>query len=238
MKILQLSIPLICTFILVISIMQTASAQISNDSHQLTTFGSESSHVNYFSNSEFQIYKIKEKHYEFFLPYSVSNAEIENMIMDCPSLSMVINIKSVSEDGKLTISIPRSLLDAKLGSMDDFFFVLSNGFEVNYTEIEKNTVARTLHIPLALDTKIIEILATNVGQFPEPYPCGIGNPEKSSYYHLMSPLKQIKSGILAGQVQCKEDLKLVIRYQDGMPLCVKPDHVPKLKLRFHLLIPS
>lgn len=44
------------------------------------------------------------------------------------------------------------------------------------------------------------------------------------------PLKQIKSGTLAKDVQCKEGLQLVIKAEDGSPACVKSSSVAKLVL--------
>ena len=43
-----------------------------------------------------------------------------------------------------------------------------------------------------------------------------------------SPLKQIKSGTLAKDVQCRADLQLVIKADDNSPACVKPSSVAKL----------
>ena len=45
-----------------------------------------------------------------------------------------------------------------------------------------------------------------------------------------SPLKQIKSGTLAKDVQCRADLQLVIKAEDNSPACVKPSSVAKLVL--------
>jgi hypothetical protein len=43
-----------------------------------------------------------------------------------------------------------------------------------------------------------------------------------------SPLKQFKSGILAQDVQCNNDLRLVIKLQDNSPRCVKPSSIARL----------
>src|SRR5437867_684536 len=45
------------------------------------------------------------------------------------------------------------------------------------------------------------------------------------------PLKQFKSGIAIKDIQCKQDLLLVIRSGDGSPVCVKPDTAQKLVQR-------
>src|SRR2546427_2743533 len=84
-----------------------------------TSFAFESTSTNYFSNHNFQIYKIKEKHYEFFLPYNITSSKIQNMTVDCPSQSMIINLAPVNTNGTLTVSLPRSLLDVKTQTGDD-----------------------------------------------------------------------------------------------------------------------
>jgi len=48
---------------------------------------------------------------------------------------------------------------------------------------------------------------------------------------ILAPLKQIKSGIIANNVQCNTDLVLVIKTEDGSPACVKSDSATKLLAR-------
>lgn len=45
---------------------------------------------------------------------------------------------------------------------------------------------------------------------------------------VISPLKQFKSGIPAEDVQCKQDLQLILKAKDGSPACVKPETKEKL----------
>lgn len=44
----------------------------------------------------------------------------------------------------------------------------------------------------------------------------------------LPPLKQFKSGISAEDVECKQDLQLVIKSTNGLPACVKQESVAKL----------
>lgn len=48
---------------------------------------------------------------------------------------------------------------------------------------------------------------------------------------LLSPLKQIKLGIIPQDVKCKVDLVLIIKKENGLPACVRPDTVIKLVIR-------
>ena len=48
--------------------------------------------------------------------------------------------------GELSITLPRTTIDAKIGDADDDFFVLVDGNEVNFEETT-TTTDRTLKIP-------------------------------------------------------------------------------------------
>ncbi|MCH9659091.1 hypothetical protein K0U27_10490 [archaeon] len=54
---------------------------------------------------------------------------------------------------------------------------------------------------------------------------------------LVSPLKQFKSGITIDEIQCRESLTLVTK-NDGSPVCVKEQTVPKLIERGWLFVPD
>lgn len=47
-------------------------------------------------------------------------------------------------------------------------------------------------------------------------------------FMVSSPLKQFKSGILPQDIKCNNGLQLVIKSEDGSPVCVKPDTAQKL----------
>lgn len=196
-----------------------------------TIFALEPKHADYFSNSDFEIYNINEQRHTFFIPYSISNSKINNITMDCPSRAMVIDIDPAKEAGTLTIAIPRTLLDSRYGLNDDSFLILVDGQEIEYSEIEKNTEARVLKILFFENSSQIEfIVATLISQSNDPLkfaPCGKAGPEESSFYQVLSPLKQFKSGIPIDEIQCKEFLILVTK-NDGSPACVKSETKAKL----------
>ncbi len=45
---------------------------------------------------------------------------------------------------------------------------------------------------------------------------------------LLSPLKQLKSGVLAKDIACNQVFQLILKAEDGSPACVKPDTFQKL----------
>ncbi len=57
--------------------------------------------------------------------------------------------------------IPRTLLDAKFDSSDDIFFILVDGFETDYVEIETTSSSRTLVIPFFGGDSVIDIIGTD-----------------------------------------------------------------------------
>ena len=56
----------------------------------------------------------------------------------------------------------------------------------------------------------------------------ISNQSAPTTPSILSPLTQVKSGIAASDVKCKQGLQLVIKAEDGSPACVMPDTATKL----------
>ena len=51
--------------------------------------------------------------------------------------------------------------------------------------------------------------------------------EENQIANSLSPLKQFKSGVAIDEIQCRNSLTLVVKY-DGAPACVKEESIPKL----------
>lgn len=94
------------------------------------------------------------------LEYSIEGAEFLS-ITEIPD-AMTLNIAILeAQKGVLEITIPRALFDATIGGEDDDFFVVVDGFEVDFTE-NGNSVERTLTIQFEKGARMIEI----IGPFP------------------------------------------------------------------------
>jgi len=97
-------------------------------------------------------------------PYSVgfqiTGGNILNIMPDVDAASLIIQIETTG-DGQLTITLPRSLMDATIGDQDDEFFVLIDGEEVDFDEKSTET-DRTLTIDFYDGTEEIEIIGTFV----------------------------------------------------------------------------
>jgi len=94
------------------------------------------------------------------ITYKISSGQITNSKIDEGTTSIILNLINV-KDGQLSIKIPRELLDAKIGTRDDNFFVLVNGKEIDYSE-SKNTRERILIIPFGTGTEEIEIIGSKI----------------------------------------------------------------------------
>ncbi|MDC6463610.1 PEFG-CTERM sorting domain-containing protein [Nitrosopumilus sp.] len=92
--------------------------------------------------------------------YEIVNGELINVIPDMDAVSLLVHIES-TDDGSITLTIPRSVLDATINNGDDQFFVLVDGEEVDFEEIITST-DRTLTINFLAGTEEIEIIGTFV----------------------------------------------------------------------------
>ena len=94
------------------------------------------------------------------ISYEITNGKVINSIPDLDAVSLLLYIES-TDDGSITLTIPRSVLDATINSEDDQFFVLVDGEEVDFEEIATST-ERTLIINFLAGAEEIEIIGTFV----------------------------------------------------------------------------
>jgi len=92
--------------------------------------------------------------------YEITGGKLLGIIPDVDSNSLIIYIDA-TDDGSLTLTIPRSVMDATINGGDDDFFVLIDGEEVDFDEITTST-DRTLTIAFSAGAEEIEIIGTFV----------------------------------------------------------------------------
>ena len=92
--------------------------------------------------------------------YKITGGKLLSIMPDVESNSLIVSI-SASSDGSLTLTIPRSILDATINGEDDDFFVLIDGEEVDFDETTTST-DRTLTIAFPAGAEEIEIIGTFV----------------------------------------------------------------------------
>ena len=94
------------------------------------------------------------------ISYEITNAKLLNVIPDLDAVSLLIFIET-TDAGSITLTIPRTVLDASINGGDDEFFVLIDGEEVDFEEI-RTSDTRTLSIDFLAGTEQIEIIGTFV----------------------------------------------------------------------------
>ncbi|QLH06062.1 PEFG-CTERM sorting domain-containing protein [Nitrosopumilus ureiphilus] len=92
--------------------------------------------------------------------YEITGGKLLSIIPDVESNSLIVSIDATS-DGSLTLTIPRSVLDATMDGKDDVFFVLIDGEEVDFDETTSAT-NRVLTIAFPAGAEEIEIIGTFV----------------------------------------------------------------------------
>jgi predicted secreted protein with PEFG-CTERM motif len=103
---------------------------------------------------------IKVLNTDIMMKYEITNGKVVGIFPDVNANSLVVKT-DINSAGDLTLELPRSLIDAKIGNSDDIFFTLVDGEEVDYEESMTDT-HRTLTIPFTEDTEEIEIIGTFV----------------------------------------------------------------------------
>ena len=201
------------------------------------TLPSESSHVaiegpcsKVLSNPEHQVYAVKVKSHEFSIPYRITDSVLEKITEDCDSAALIVQLEQTGSKATLAIDIPSTLLDVQPDKREnrDNLFTIVDGQEVEHHQIHSSSESRSFLIQIPPGGKVLEIIASSVGMFPEPVTCGIADSADSFYHQLLFPLQQYKNGVHRSEIICRDGLELTIKHNDLTPVCVKPETKAKL----------
>lgn len=96
----------------------------------------------------------------YITPHHITGGKILAIHANTQSRSIIIDIQSTN-NGSLTITLPRILIDAKTNGEASHFVVLANKHGTNYREVIGDTY-RTLTIPFPPETKSITITGTQI----------------------------------------------------------------------------
>src|SRR3972149_4827632 len=96
---------------------------------------------------------------KFYLRYWLKGATLQSITKDSTMESLNVELFDSKNDGYFEITIPRNLLDAKIGDRSDRFVVIADRYEVPYTEIT-NDFDRTVRVEFNEGTKLIKIIVT------------------------------------------------------------------------------
>ena len=95
---------------------------------------------------------------KIMLNYNITGGSIYDIYPDIESLIIKMD---TTEQGILSITLPRDIIDARLGDRDDSFYVLVDEEEVDFDEIT-TPIDRTISVEFAENTEEIEIIGTFV----------------------------------------------------------------------------
>lgn len=94
------------------------------------------------------------------LDYDITGSSVITADVSTTTKSLMLGLDSQA-GGALSITLPREFIDARIGEVDDEFFVLVDNQETTYEET-KSTDSRTLRITFAQGTGNIEIIGTQI----------------------------------------------------------------------------
>ncbi len=98
----------------------------------------------------------------FNVNYTISGGTVKTMTIDAQSLSVIVSVNSTN-DGTITLQLPRALIDAKTNvGQDDTFIILIDGAEVKSQTESANNDFRNVTVQFLQGDKDIEIIGTQI----------------------------------------------------------------------------
>ncbi len=97
---------------------------------------------------------------EEMIGYNITGGKLVSVMPDVDANSLIVTIEATN-DGSITLTIPRTVMDATINGEDDEFFVLVDGEEVDFEETTTSS-DRTLTIQFPAGAEEIEIIGTFV----------------------------------------------------------------------------
>ena len=99
----------------------------------------------------------------FDVTYSSVGLTVNEIESDTDSMSLIFYVNVDDSTGKLNVTFDRNFFDSIYDDVDDQFFILSDGDETIFREIETNSQSRTLSIDVSLGTEELEIIGSEFG---------------------------------------------------------------------------
>jgi hypothetical protein len=99
---------------------------------------------------------------QYKIPYQIIGGNLDTINAQGNNATLVFNISTTS-DGKLTLDLPRKIIDSKKqGGIDEGYAVFVDGQNVNADQIKNNTESRTLSIDFPKGASRIDIAGTHI----------------------------------------------------------------------------
>lgn len=177
-----------------------------------TGFTSAQSITDYGGHVGYRIANFTSEHSTYQIWYKITNGTVVSTPLDLSAKALIFFINATN-NGHLTVELPRSIIDSKNQNDGKPFFVttdtLNRILQINATETNW-TYTRILDINFTKNTSEIKIIGN---LFVEKYVSGL--------LDKLAPLFQFRSGVKAEDVVCNSDFQLILKSSDGSPACVK-----------------
>ena len=99
----------------------------------------------------------------FDVTYSSVGLTVYEIESDTDSMSLIFYVNVRDSTGTLNVTFDRNFFDSIYDDVDDQFFILSDGDETIFREIETTSQSRTLSIDVSLGTEELEIIGSEFG---------------------------------------------------------------------------
>ena len=164
----------------------------------------------------------------FQINYILEKGNIETICYDETTISLLVKI-NVPEKNEFNIQIPKhlvySLVDVNCEE-DDSIIVLMDGQEIFPEKLSSENKFYNITINVPAGSHSIEFIGTTI--IPDPSPvqyCGLVMGYESQF---LPPKLQIERGMKAEQIRCNEGLELVLKSNNGNPVCASSQTKNKL----------
>ena len=99
----------------------------------------------------------------FPIKYNITKGKLLGIVGDKDKTTLIFLLGGISDNGKLTVELPRNVLDAKSqGNTDTKYHVKIDNKDVDYKEVGTNLNARILQIDFSKDDRMMEIAGTQM----------------------------------------------------------------------------
>jgi len=99
----------------------------------------------------------------FDVNYYSTGLTVYELESDTDSMSLIFYVDVNDSTGKLNVTFDRTFFDSIYDGVDDQFFILSDGDETIFREIQTTSHSRTLSIDVSLGTEELEIIGSEFG---------------------------------------------------------------------------
>jgi len=103
------------------------------------------------------------KNKTFPIKYNITNGKLLGIVGDKDKTTLVLLIGGAMDNGKLTVELPRNVIDAKSqGNADTKYNIKIDNRGIDYKEVGTNLNARILQIDFGKDDRMMEITGTQM----------------------------------------------------------------------------